>query len=348
MMRTTFPVPARLAVAAALLGAALPASAQLLPDRLYYGVNRPVPMRVDLPDGAAGDATIDLYAPASTTPEASAPVVEGGVDLASLFPTLWTSPAPRLRYAQLAVGGRKVGPPVILQPLTNPSAALLYSAERKSAFFIDPQTRQPSFDPREGKIAFVPEPPTHAGLRAYADQHVVLETDQGAIEFRLRPDEAPNTCFNFLELVRGGFYTDVVFHRVVPRLPSGHPFVIQTGDPTGTGSGGPGYSIDLEPSALPHDFGVLSMARDSEPNTNGSQIFICLSREGTQPLDGRYAAFGQAVTGADVILRIAAVPLRGERPDDPPVILNARTIDAPPFGEAPRPVQRPADPPKGR
>jgi peptidyl-prolyl cis-trans isomerase B (cyclophilin B) len=165
---------------------------------------------------------------------------------------------------------------------------------------------------------------------------VVFDTDKGEMEFQLRPDAAPNTAYNFRHLVDGGFYTDIVFHRIVPKLPNGEPFVIQVGDPTGTGMGGPGYQVDLEPSTLQHDFGVLSNARSGDPNSNGSQVFVCLSRNGTSFLDGQYTSFAQAVRGGDVIRAIAASPTGpGDKPLDPmPKIKSAKLIDAPPFAGA--------------
>jgi len=132
-------------------------------------------------------------------------------------------------------------------------------------------------------------------------------------------------------------------HRVVPRLPSGHPFVVQFGDPAGGGDGGPGCNIQLENSKLPHTFGVLSMARDDDPDTNGSQVFVCLSREGTARLDGKYTSFAEAVSGADVITQLAAVKTdqRTQRPLEMPRVVSARLVPAPPFGTGPAPV-RPA------
>src|SRR5258708_35830605 len=120
-----------------------------------------------------------------------------------------------------------------------------------------------------------------------------METSLGDIELAMRPDEAPNTVWNFLTLCAGGFYTDIIFHRIKAVNPATRsPFVIQAGDPlqrkdvpaeaTGAGEGGPGYWINLEPSKLPHDFGVVSMARKSDgslPNLAGSQFFISLSRK---------------------------------------------------------------------
>ncbi|MBA4039120.1 MAG: peptidylprolyl isomerase [Planctomyces sp.] len=176
------------------------------------------------------------------------------------------------------------------------------------------------------------------GLRVYADKLVRMETDAGGLLIRLRPDEAPNTAWNFRELAGGGFYNGVVFHRVVPVGRTGGGFVIQGGDPSGTGEGGPGYEIDLERSGLAHDFGVVSMARDRQPNTGGSQFFVCLTRQETARLDGLYTAFGEVISGEGTIAAIAALPLEpGEanRPVTPPRIVRAELVDAPPAGTGP-------------
>jgi peptidyl-prolyl cis-trans isomerase B (cyclophilin B) len=334
-----------------------PARAQLTPDRLYNGISRPIPMQVAVPSGKTGDARIDVFPAGEQTPTLTAFVAKGGVDLASLFPSLWTASSPKLMYAQLIVGQDKVGPPVVLQPMLNPTSAMLYNEHLHEPWFHDPATKAENFKPKDGKIAWVNnETTTYTGIRAYVDKDIIFDTSLGEIEFRLRPDQAPNTCFNIRQLVEGGFYTDIIFHRVVPKDQAGAPFVIQVGDPTGTGDGGPGFSFDLELTKLPHDFGVLSVARETEPNTNGSQVFVCLSRAGTQRLDGRYTAFAQAVRGSDTILAIAATPLipdkPGEdpknRPKDPPVLRSARLVDAPPYGTGPAPVTRPEEPAKSR
>ena len=149
----------------------------------------------------------------------------------------------------------------------------------------------------------------------------------------MRPDAAPNTAWNFISLCEGGFYRGIDFHRIVPMTRDGDPFVIQAGDPTASGSGGPGYWLPIEKSDLPHDFGVISMARDVDPDSAGSQIFICLSRAGTARLDGHYCGFGYAVDGAETIRAIAAVKLvdiSAGRPADPPVILGTDLLSAPP------------------
>jgi peptidyl-prolyl cis-trans isomerase B (cyclophilin B) len=172
-----------------------------------------------------------------------------------------------------------------------------------------------------------------SGVRMYVEHDVVLHTSTGEIRVCLRADEAPNTAWNFLELSRQGFYRDIGFHRIVPLTASGLPFVIQAGDPTGSGDGGPGYWLPLEDSRLPHDFGVISMARGDDPDSNGSQFFFALSREGTARLDGQYCSFGYAVEGASVIRAIAESELadvKTGRPVNPPMIRDARLVPAPP------------------
>ncbi len=332
MMATKSNVHTRVsAVCLAILALASTAVAQLTPARTYYGVNRAIPMTADVPSGEEGELFIDLLAPGTAERLQSASIVAGSVDLAGLFPLLWTTQNPRTLYAQLRVAEKPIGPAVVLQPMLTP--------ERAS---IDPQTR---------RVVFARAQNVYSGLRAWVDQHVVFDTTEGEIEFRLRPDHAPNSVSNFMHLVEGGFYTDIPFHRVIAMHQSGQPFVIQAGDPTGTGSGGPGYSIDLDNSRLPHQFGVLSMAREGDPNTNGSQFFICLSRPATQHLDGAYAAFGEAVRGENAIVAIERTPIEDQqagRPSNPPRIRSAWLTPAPPYGRGPEPVKRPQPEPSER
>lgn len=123
---------------------------------------------------------------------------------------------------------------------------------------------------------------------------VVLTTSRGEIELELSPEHAPNTVNNFVFLAREGFYDGVAFHRVIP------DFMIQGGDPTGTGMGGPGYRFadEFEGNPLRHETGVISMA-NAGPDTNGSQFFIT---HAPQPhLDGRHTVFGRVVRGQDVV-----------------------------------------------
>lgn len=124
----------------------------------------------------------------------------------------------------------------------------------------------------------------------------------GSIVMELYPDIAPNTVNNFISLVKNGFYDNNSFHRLVPG------FVLQGGDPTGTGTGGPGYTIKGEfndngfENNLSHEKWVISMARSSEPDSAGSQFFICI--DDATNLDGQYATFGKVIDGFDNIEKI--------------------------------------------
>lgn len=333
---------------------AQPAAGQLVPERLYYGVGRSAPMEVRAPETFSGEVSIALHEFGVEAPAARAPAAVGRVDLAMLFPMLWTRETPTVLYAQLELDGEGFGPPVVLQPLLTPNTAANVSAQNplqptfgKGVVAFEDERLARQF--QAGLVESAERSVTYSGLRAYVDRLAVLDTTLGEMTFRLRPDAAPNTAFNFRQLVEGGFYTDIIFHRVVAQTPSGDPFVIQTGDPSGAGEGGPGYFVDLERSTLGHDFGVLSMARATDPNTNGSQIFVCLSREGTARLDGLYTSFAEAVAGADTIMAIGAVEVgESDRPVDPPVIRSGRLIDAPPFGEGAERVARPEPVPVSR
>ncbi len=123
----------------------------------------------------------------------------------------------------------------------------------------------------------------------------LIKTNKGDIQLQLNPAEAPITVNNFVALARDGFYDGVTFHRVVPQ------FVIQGGDPTGSGSGGPGYKFQDEPVKRPYKTGTLAMA-NAGPNTNGSQFFICL--EDQPGLPPNYTIFGDTVAGMDVVRNI--------------------------------------------
>lgn len=135
---------------------------------------------------------------------------------------------------------------------------------------------------------------------------VTFEMENGNImKAELYPDIAPNTVNNFISLINKGFYNGLIFHRVIPG------FMIQGGDPEGSGMGGPGYSIKGEFTAngfkndLKHDKGVLSMARTMAPNSAGSQFFIMVEK--APHLDGQYAAFGKVIEGIEEAERIVNV-----------------------------------------
>ena len=123
-----------------------------------------------------------------------------------------------------------------------------------------------------------------------------IHTDKGVMKIEFYDQDAPNTVKNFVSLAKKGFYDGVTFHRVIP------DFVIQGGDPTGTGAGGPGYKIDCELTGENqfHDRGVLSMAHAGR-NTGGSQFFVCHSRRNTAHLDRNHTCFGKVVEGLEVI-----------------------------------------------
>ena len=124
----------------------------------------------------------------------------------------------------------------------------------------------------------------------------VIETNMGMIKLKFYPDVAPNHCRNFIRLAKDGFYDNLIFHRVIKG------FMIQGGCPQGTGMGGPGWNVDAEFSQRKHLKGTLSMARSANPNSAGSQFFICLE---PQPgLDGSYTVFGQVIEGQDVVDKI--------------------------------------------
>lgn len=122
----------------------------------------------------------------------------------------------------------------------------------------------------------------------------IMNTTKGVIEIKLYPEHAPKTVNNFVFLIKEGFYDGVTFHRVI------EDFVIQGGDPTGTGRGGPGYNFEDEcvGNPLKHERGIISMA-NAGPNTNGSQFFITHS---PQPhLNGKHTVFGKVINGLDVV-----------------------------------------------
>jgi peptidyl-prolyl cis-trans isomerase B (cyclophilin B) len=124
----------------------------------------------------------------------------------------------------------------------------------------------------------------------------IIKTEKGDMTVEFYDNDAPKTVENFLKLAKSGYYDGVTFHRVLP------DFVVQGGDPTGTGAGGPGYSIDceLEGENQYHDRGVLSMAHAGR-NTGGSQFFICHSRNNTAHLDRNHTCFGKVIENVDVV-----------------------------------------------
>ena len=141
-----------------------------------------------------------------------------------------------------------------------------------------------------------------------------MHTSEGPIEIELFPNEAPKTVANFTKLAGDGFYDGVVFHRVIP------DFMIQGGDPTGTGTGGPGYQFEDEFNEHRIERGALAMA-NAGPNTNGSQFFI-VTTEAAPWLDGKHTVFGKVTSGQDVADRISMVDRDGRDKPLTPVTID--------------------------
>lgn len=151
-----------------------------------------------------------------------------------------------------------------------------------------------------------------------------LDTTAGSMKLEFFPDKAPGHVENFLKLAEKGFYDGTVFHRTIAG------FMIQGGCPEGSGTGGPGYKIKAEFNDTPHVRGILSMARSSDPNSAGSQFFIC--HGDARFLDKQYTAFGKLVDGDDTLEKIATAPtVRGGENSKPvkPVKINKVTVNRP-------------------
>ena len=153
--------------------------------------------------------------------------------------------------------------------------------------------------------------------------NATLETNHGPIEVELYPNEAPKTVENFVKLARDGFYDGLIFHRVIP------DFMIQGGDPTGTGRGGPGYQFEDEFNPHKVDRGALAMA-NAGPNTNGSQFFI-VTADACPWLDGKHTVFGRVTSGMEVADTISQLPSdSGDKPRDDAIIERVEISDGSP------------------
>lgn len=141
---------------------------------------------------------------------------------------------------------------------------------------------------------------------------LILNITHGEVIIELLPDAAPNHCARIKELAREGFYDGIVFHRVIDG------FMAQTGDPTGTGTGGSGQNLNAEFNDTPHLRGVCSMARSQAPNSADSQFFICFDNAGF--LDGQYTAWGRVISGMEFVDQIK----KGEPVIDPDQITSMR------------------------
>ena len=149
-------------------------------------------------------------------------------------------------------------------------------------------------------------------MAAKPDDTLIIETSRGPVTIAMRPDLAPKHCARIKELARKGFYDGVVFHRVI------EGFMAQTGDPTGTGSGGSGQKLKAEFSKEPHSRGAVSMARAQSPDSGDSQFFICF--DDASFLDGKYTFWGRVIDGMDNVDKLT----RGEPPAKPDKIVKMR------------------------
>jgi peptidyl-prolyl cis-trans isomerase B (cyclophilin B) len=299
-------------------------SQTITPIHTYNNLENGIMVKIDLAEDVDTarlvllDNENNLLAPPAT-------VSKGTHDLTSRIPEI--KKITQAAWLQLYIKHTAVGSSYVIQPMTSREVPVVEEATRPGGKATYTKIIEWEDEAAEDELPT----PYVSGWRIYVDKDAILKTSEGDIRVELRPDKAPNTVWNFRELANGGFYENTTFHRVVPMTSKGHPFVIQGGDPTGTGSGGPGYWLPIENSDLPHDFGVISMARASDPDSAGSQFFFCLSREGTARLDGQYCSFGETVEGDDVIKKISSTPLADPssgKPVSPPTIYSITLVPA--------------------
>ncbi|MDP7004700.1 MAG: peptidylprolyl isomerase [Phycisphaerales bacterium] len=298
----------------------------ITPLHTYNGLDNGIVVDINLEE-EVDKARLVLFDYKNNQLALSATVTNGIHDLTSRIPEI--KKQKQAVWVQLFVHGEAVHSPLVVQPMTSRKVPVIEEALRP-----DGETKYSKIVGWEDEAdEDGMDTPFVSGWRVYLDQDAIIETSEGDIRISFRPDTAPNTVWNFRELALGGFYQNTSFHRIVPMTSKGHPFVIQGGDPTGTGSGGPGFWLPIEESTLPHDFGVISMARAGDPDSAGSQFFFCLSREGTARLDGQYCSFGETIEGEEVIRKIAATPLSNPasgKPVNPPQIKRVTLVFAEP------------------
>ena len=295
---------------------------QVTPEHTYNGLNNGIVVNIEIPQGfdLGQLLLVDFENQRLTEP---VNLSRGTHNIVKRFPVLKETQTAAL--LKLFVNEKQVGESVVIQPMLSREVPVVEEKLRpdgKTTYIkIVGWQNEAEEDGVDG--AFL------SGWRVYEDMDAIISTSEGDIRISLRPDAAPNTVWNFRELVSGDFYDNTTFHRIVPLSSKGYPFVIQGGDPTGTGMGGPGYWLPIERSPLLHGFGVISMARAGDPDSAGCQFFICLSRAGTARLDNQYCAFGETISGDEVIRAIAAVPLSTPstgKPSNPPTISSITLV----------------------
>jgi cyclophilin family peptidyl-prolyl cis-trans isomerase len=298
----------------------------------------------------AADASLVLLAHDGAILGGPVPIAHGErLDLLQAMPALKT--LDQAAYLQLLHGSRPIGPADVIEPALSrriPIVETVETPERGTWTRIIGWQDEGAIDNDKlpqgaGRIdgaalkAAVArdESVVRSGFWVYIEMDLAWKTSHGDLLIDLREDTAPLTCRNFRRLTNKNFLNGTIMHRIIPVGRNGRPFVIQGGDPTGTGEGGPGWWVPMEPSFLGHDYGVLSMARADDPDSAGSQWFIALDAQETARLDGQYCAFGEVIDGAPAIDAMARVELAdndygSSRPVDPPVLLDARVVAAPP------------------
>ncbi len=167
---------------------------------------------------------------------------------------------------------------------------------------------------------------TEKEIKKMADTKAVIETKLGNIELKFFPDVAPNHVDNFIQLAKTGFYDETIFHRIIPG------FMIQGGDPNSKnhdksshGMGGPDHKVKAEFSDKPHKRGILSMARSGQPDSAGSQFFICVADAAF--LDGQYSVFGEVVSGMEVVDKIVSQPRDARDNPDERIEIKVRIVE---------------------
>ena len=291
------------------------------------------PMLATLAGAESGgpEQTIELINPTTAQVVEARPVKPGEVDLAEIVPRLWTNDSAQVYCVQAVVGKERVGPPLVLTPMVAPR--YVSRLERDGTPQLPPVAKSRVL----------------SGYWMYSEQRAVVRSSKGELVFALRPDAAPTSVAHFRTLIEKQFYSGIRVHRIVSLSGRTLPDIVQFGDPTGTGQGGPGYFIDYEPSPLRHGFGSLSFARTSEPNSAGSQVIVALGREAATQLDGKYTVFGQLVSGAETLAAIAKTPVDADgKPRGALTIESVTLVDAPPFGAGPKPETDPFDKPTTR
>jgi peptidyl-prolyl cis-trans isomerase B (cyclophilin B) len=274
------------------IAAILMLASMLVPARVW--TPPAMPLTVNLKPATAGKLVLLNFSGDEIAPKGDAKITgEKAVDLKEIFPTLTQAGG----YVLFLVPdgkptGEFEGTPLVI--------------EARAAH------RQPQGPPEPEVYKMEP-------LR-YAD----MKTEKGDMLIAFYYDVAPNTVDQFLRLGEEGYYNDLTFHRILPG------FVLQGGDPLGDGRGGPGYHIQEEFNARPHEAGVLSMAREGDPaevdgsmpgpefaNSAGTQFFICLDYANTKHLDNRYTAFGKVTEGMSVANVLSQTPLADARAGTP-------------------------------